>query len=86
MSPEQCSGRTESIIAATYSLGCVMFEMIAGRPPFIDNRVRDVLEAPSGDAAAAGTGIAGARRARLARRLVRTHAGQGSQAAPALDG
>src|SRR5207248_1694720 len=28
-----------------YSLGCVLFEMIAGRPPFVGQRVRELLVA-----------------------------------------
>ncbi len=45
MSPEQCRGEAIDHRCDIYSLGCVLFELCAGRPPFIDNRVRDVLEA-----------------------------------------
>jgi serine/threonine protein kinase len=45
MSPEQCQGEIVDRRCDIYSLGCVMFEAIAGRPPFIDSRVRDVLAA-----------------------------------------
>jgi serine/threonine-protein kinase len=45
MSPEQCRGEAIDHRCDIYSLGCVLFELVAGRPPFIDNRVRDVLEA-----------------------------------------
>jgi serine/threonine protein kinase len=45
MSPEQCRGEVVDRRCDIYSLGCVMFEAIAGRPPFIDSRVRDVLAA-----------------------------------------
>jgi len=45
MSPEQCRGEPIDHRCDIYSLGCVLFELVAGRPPFIDSRVRDVLEA-----------------------------------------
>ncbi|HUF68764.1 MAG TPA: serine/threonine-protein kinase [Longimicrobiales bacterium] len=44
MSPEQCAGDVD-VGSATdvYSLGCVLFEMIAGRPPFRTSTVQALL-------------------------------------------
>jgi len=57
MSPEQCQGERVDHRCDIYSLGCVIFETIAGRPPFIDSRVRDVLAAHVSRAAPALTSI-----------------------------
>jgi serine/threonine-protein kinase len=43
MSPEQCSGTRVDHRCDVYSLGCMLFEMIVGAPPFLSRRVRDVL-------------------------------------------
>jgi serine/threonine protein kinase len=43
MSPEQIRGEAVTGAADTYSLGCVMFECGAGRPPFADRQGMRVL-------------------------------------------
>jgi serine/threonine protein kinase len=43
MSPEQARGDRIDRRADIYQLGCVAYEMLAGRPPFVGNRVFDIL-------------------------------------------
>ena len=46
MAPEQCRGAgTVDHRADIYSLGCMVFEMVAGRPPFVRNGEGEVLVA-----------------------------------------
>jgi len=45
MSPEQCTGGTVDHRTDIYALGCMLFEMVAGAPPFASECVRDLLTA-----------------------------------------
>jgi len=45
MSPEQCAGSRVDGRCDVYALGCMLFEMVSGSPPFRSNRVRDLLAA-----------------------------------------
>ena len=43
MSPEQIRGQTLDPRADIYSLGCVLFELLAGKPPFASPNANDLL-------------------------------------------
>jgi len=45
MSPEQCKGEPVDHRSDIYSLGCVLFEMVSGSPPFVGARARELLAA-----------------------------------------
>jgi len=46
MSPEQCRGAAElDARADVYSVGCMLFEMVCGRPPFLGEGVGEILAA-----------------------------------------
>lgn len=42
ISPEQLSGLPASDRSDQYGLGCVLFEMLAGHPPYVNDNVREV--------------------------------------------
>ncbi len=43
MSPEQCLGRELDTRADIYALGCLMYEAVAGEPPFIGNSYLETM-------------------------------------------
>ena len=43
MAPEQIEGKESDQRADLYSLGCILYEMLCGTPPFVDNAVSAVL-------------------------------------------
>jgi serine/threonine protein kinase len=43
MAPEQIEGKVSDQRADLYSLGCMLYEMLTGRPPFVENAVSAVL-------------------------------------------
>ena len=45
MSPEQARGRPVDTRADIWAFGCVLFEMLSGRPPFVGDAVGEVLAA-----------------------------------------
>jgi serine/threonine-protein kinase len=49
MSPEQCTGRPVAGASDQYALGCVAFELLTGRPPFVHEEAVPVLLAHVSD-------------------------------------
>lgn len=44
MAPEQCDGQPADVRSDVYSLGCILFEMLTGRPPFVAESIAEVLK------------------------------------------
>jgi eukaryotic-like serine/threonine-protein kinase len=44
LSPEQVRGQTACEASDWYALGCVLYELLAGRPPFVGDSVEEVLD------------------------------------------
>lgn len=45
VSPEHVGGKLVSFRSDLYALGCVLFEMLTGRPPYVGERIEEVLSA-----------------------------------------
>ena len=43
MSPEQCAGKPLDFRADIYSFGCVMYEVLSGKPPFVEENPFQVM-------------------------------------------
>jgi serine/threonine-protein kinase len=64
MSPEQCMGRKLDVRSDFYSMGCLMYETVAGKPPLIGNNVFETIqkhtdEMPKSIAATLGSEVHG---------------------------
>ena len=56
MSPEQVRGETAGATSDIFSLGCVLYEMLAGRPPFQRPTPAEAMAAILRDASPPGSG------------------------------
>jgi eukaryotic-like serine/threonine-protein kinase len=44
MSPEQCMGKNLDVRADIYSMGCIMYEVLSGKAPFVGDNVLDTFQ------------------------------------------
>lgn len=44
LAPERVRGQSASELSDWYSLGCVLYELLAGRPPFVGDSVEQILD------------------------------------------
>ncbi len=51
MSPEQCLGKELDVRSDIYALGCLMYETLAGEPPFLGNGFLETMNMHVGDVA-----------------------------------
>ncbi|HEX7699162.1 MAG TPA: protein kinase [Kofleriaceae bacterium] len=71
MSPEQCRSKAVDQRTDIYSLGCILFEMVCRRPPFVDETVGDLIIAHSSKAPPAPRSLASDMPAALERTILR---------------
>lgn len=61
MSPEQCTGKSIDARSDIYSLACVMYESLAGKPPFTGDNATDLMYKHANEQAAPLDNITAAR-------------------------
>jgi serine/threonine protein kinase len=49
MAPEQINGRRGDVRTDIYALGCILFELLTGEPPFVDGNAQTLLRAKASE-------------------------------------